>query len=541
MADLSSLLGTPGKQVPSAAPTSHEVDSGNDTWRSHLRIGEAYNQHLPSTWDASYVPPTASASVPRVSLAVSTDLKQWNYRYMFEKKGERSMELDTRLSVMGDEIRHAFGLTAEWDDPSIPNQESIYTVGRICARVDPGTRNEEQKEHVRLTPANLMLETSRMVGNGQRISLVIDPQCTVRYAWASQAESISSVTGLFPGMILGVKGRNGSGQRFVAEELLIPPPLPHPATLQSELMTNQYGESRLAGTPLRVMMAGGPFTPTSDLEYGPWHAFMTHVELARPDVLLLLGPFVSVQHPIIATGNLDTLPTDLFKHHISRRITRLIERSPSTVVILVPSTDDMIHTHYAYPQPFLDKSDPTLGLPKRVRCLPNPSVFYVNELAIGVSTADTLGDLRREELVQRVQSGSQGTPQSKGVNDPIVRLARHVLGQRHFYPLFPPSPVSRVPLDLSHSRLCAFDTSTPDLILLPSTSTKPCIRIVDSSVVVNPGSLVSSDESGTHPSAYVQMQVDPMPRERLQATIDDADPLLTHELYRRARIDLVYT
>ena len=86
MADLSSLLGTPGKQVPSAAPTSHEVDPGNDTWRSHLRIGEAYNQHLPSTWDASYVPPTASASVPRVSLAVSTDLKQWNYRYMFEKK-----------------------------------------------------------------------------------------------------------------------------------------------------------------------------------------------------------------------------------------------------------------------------------------------------------------------------------------------------------------------------------------------------------------------------------------------------------------------
>lgn len=541
MADLSSLLGVPGTHVQSATPIGDEVNPDDGVWRSRLRIGEGHNQHMPSTWDATYVPQTVSDSAPRISLAVSMDLKQWNYRYMFEKKGERSIELDTRLTVMGEEIRHAFGLTVEWDDPTIPNQESIYTVGRICARVDPGPQSEEQNEHIRLTPANLMLETSRMVGNGQRISLVIDPKCTVRYAWASQTESVSSVTGLFPGMILGIKGRNGSGQRFVAEELLIPPPLPQPATLRSELMTNQYGESRLAGTPLRVMMAGGPFTPSSNMNYGPWHAFMTHVERARPDMLVLLGPFVSAKHPSIATGKLDTLPTDLFKYHISRRIARLVERSPSTVVILVPSTEDIIHTHCAYPQPFLDKSDSALGLPKRVRCLPNPSVFYVNELAIGVSTADTLGDLRREELVQRVQPGSSGTPQSKGVNDPIVRLVRHVLGQRHFYPLFPPSPASQLPLDLSHSRLCAFDTSTPDLILLPSTSTKPCIRVVDSSVVVNPGSLVCSDESATHPSAFVQMQVDPMPHEKLQATIDDDDPLLTHELHHRARIDLVYT
>jgi len=59
--------------------------------------------------------------------------------------------------------------------------------------------------------------------------------------------------------------------------------------------------------------------------------------------------------------------------------------------------------------------------------------------------------------------------------------------------------------------------------------------------VVNPGSLVCSDESATHPSAFVQLQVDPMPHEKLQATIDDDDPLLTHELHHRARIDLVYT
>lgn len=161
----------------------------------------------------------------------------------------------------------------------------------------------------------------------------------------------------------------------------------------------------------------------------------------------------------------------------------------------------------------------------------------MNELAVGISTADTLGDLRREELVQRVQpTNSTGTP-SKG-NDPLVRIVRHVLGQRCFYPLFPPSPASQLPLDLSHSHLCAFGNSTPDLILLPSSTTKPFIRVVDSAVVVNPGSLVRADESQL-PSAFIQMQVEPMPREALQG--GEEDSLLTHSLYDRARIDLVYT
>lgn len=129
-------------------------------------------------------------------------------------------------------------------------------------------------------------------------------------------------------------------------------------------MSHHYDESQLAGSHLRFMMAGGPFTEPANLAFAPWHAFMTHVEHARPDVLLLTGPFLSAKHPSIAIGDLDALPTDLFKQHIARRIARLVERSPSTMVILVPSTDDIIHPHYAYPQPFFDKTDPALGLPK---------------------------------------------------------------------------------------------------------------------------------------------------------------------------------
>lgn len=77
-----------------------------------------------------------------------------------------------------------------------------------------------------------------------------------------------------------------------------------------------------------------------------------------------MGPFLSANHPRILDGDIDALPTDIFKKHISQRLIRLQERSPSTVAILVPSTDDVFHPHHAYPQPFLDKTDPALGLPK---------------------------------------------------------------------------------------------------------------------------------------------------------------------------------
>lgn len=77
-----------------------------------------------------------------------------------------------------------------------------------------------------------------------------------------------------------------------------------------------------------------------------------------------MGPFVSAKHPLVASGAIEELPTDMFKRHISQRLARLMERSPSTMVILVPSTDDIFHPHFAYPQPFIDKADPALGLPK---------------------------------------------------------------------------------------------------------------------------------------------------------------------------------
>ena len=86
MADLSSLLGA---QQNTKSSSDHEFSASNDEWARTLRILESYNGEMPSTWENDL----RRLNAPRVSLAVSTDLKQWNYRYMFEKKGERSLGL----------------------------------------------------------------------------------------------------------------------------------------------------------------------------------------------------------------------------------------------------------------------------------------------------------------------------------------------------------------------------------------------------------------------------------------------------------------
>ncbi|WFD33634.1 DNA-directed DNA polymerase alpha subunit pol12 [Malassezia cuniculi] len=512
MANLAQLLGTRG---PAAADVPM-IDAAARDWDADIRVTEALNDGVASAWSRDYIENMPRRVAPRAALAVGTDLKQWNYRYMFEKKGERSLELDNRLDQMGEVIAHAFSLD-ELSDPSIPSQESVYTVGRICSRVDPGVAQS------RLSPQTLMLESSRMVGNGQRVALALDPECRVRYAWSDESAGASSTVGLFPGMIVGLRGRNGSGGRFVADEILMPPALPHPATSRTELQEQYSAQDGV----LRFAIACGPFTAPTDLDFRPWHRLMDFVEHARPDVVVLLGPFLSESHPLIEKGDIDELPTDIFRRHISQRLVKLVESSPSTLPVLVPSTSDVFHAHHAYPQPFIDKSDPALGLPKRTRCLPNPCVFYINELAIGVSTADVLGDLQREELVQRVAAAPDGTRRGA---DPMVRLARHVLGQRNFYPLFPPSATSGLPLDLSHSALCALQQVTPDLLILPS-RVRPFLRVVDSAVVVNPGQLAS--ENG---DSFVRTQVEPF------GSLDgEPEDLVVHELYRRARVELVHT
>jgi hypothetical protein len=68
------------------------------------------------------------------------------------------------------------------------------------------------------------------------------------------------------------------------------PPLDATYTAPSELLSHQYGsESKeLDGNPMSVLVASGPYTVDSDLEYEPLQALLEMAARERPDVVVLV-------------------------------------------------------------------------------------------------------------------------------------------------------------------------------------------------------------------------------------------------------------
>jgi DNA polymerase alpha subunit B len=275
-------------------------------------------------------------------------------------------------------------------------------LGRLCPSLPRAVAGVEEdfesdgRGYPALSRENIVLESSRLVGAGSRTPLVFPERTTVR---TPEGRVAFERAGLFPGMVVGLLGKNGGAGKFVVDEVLLvsagscgrgellplmpanlqPPALPHASTDAADLLTHQHDAARLASGPMSLLVASGPYSAESDLAFGPWHRLMDAVEEERPDVFLLLGPFLSLSHPALLAPGQDLLPEEIFKAHISERLARLEKTAPRTTVILVPSTKDAASKHAAWPQPMLDKKDAALGIPKvRIRSafLVSPSLQF---------------------------------------------------------------------------------------------------------------------------------------------------------------------
>ncbi|WWC86378.1 uncharacterized protein L201_001254 [Kwoniella dendrophila CBS 6074] len=505
---------------PAGSPTglSPQLTQPFDLRPQPHSLVETLNPHVPVMREG--VPP---GSKPRVVLSSTADPKNWNYRYMFEKISQRSEALDESIDDYAENIKDAYGIT-ELGDPHFVSEENIYTVGRILS---PPTDTSKA------TASSLILESSRLLGAGKRIAL--------RFASPNELKVRGGAPGvkgfgLFPGCLACVKGRNGGGGTFVVEEVLLPAPSALAQSSSSELLEFQHGD-KLSGHPISLMTAAGPFTLEDDLNYAPLSALVDVVCQERPDVLLLLGPFVDSQHPLIVSGAVTQAPNEIFRNQVSRRLQRVLEVSPGTVVILIPSVRDIVSKHMAFPQSMLDKD--MLGLPKRVKVLPNPCTFSINEVIVALSNVDVLFHLRREELYQRAEEAEPDVNMHGAeVKDAMAGLVRHVLGQRSFYPIFPPPEASapEVNLDVTHYPLLKMIGPAPDILILPS-KLKHFSKIVDSTLVINPAYLARAHTAGTFAKVYLH----PTAKSELENGQSDntgLDDFLEHQVWDRARSEV---
>lgn len=121
-----------------------------------------------------------------------------------------------------------------------------------------------------------------------------------------------------------------------------------------------------------------------------------------------------------------------------------------------------------------------------------------------------------------------------------------------FYPLFPPpQPRSSssstaeeppLPLSLPHLDLALWQTVTPDVLLLPSNHLKAFAKIVDGTIVVNPGSASGSDEDGQEQKQgqAAKLTILPLPRAELEKGVEkEGDEPRSHDVWERARVDLL--
>lgn len=501
--------------------------------------------------------PFASASLHKhtnvdISFLENQVLK--GYRYMYSKIAEKSDIVDERLEILTNEFKEYY----KWEEvshPAQPAQATIFTVGQICTDAVTDTSSK-------LNDQSVMLEACRSVGHGIRVRLDLSKltQQTNRDGKSLVADGYT----LFPGKIIGVQGRNVSGDRLIVEKIFECPPPVVPRNSIQEVLAMYASSSRLnldefvLGKreplslkpdipPLQMVVAAGPFTLEDNLLFEPLEALISEILVTKPDIVMLLGPFIDISHPLIVGGMVDETIEEMFVSQISQRLARI--PTSQTKVLLVPHVKDAVCEWVSFPQPPLnitlarapkDPNNPAstsagslqsalrtdLYLPENVLCLPNPVQFTLNETVVFVSNTDALFHLGSEELyrpstITQLANDPSASPSKPTRPDRLTRLSSHILEQKSLYPLFPAPVTDDIALNYKLSEVWEFSNNIqPDILVLPSQLkyfAKPVSVPLTSedgaapgaasnTLVINPGSLCKRMAGGT----YVKASLHPL-------------------------------
>ncbi|XP_017602747.1 PREDICTED: DNA polymerase alpha subunit B [Corvus brachyrhynchos] len=329
------------------------------------------------------------------------------YKFMFQKALDVREALAGRVEELGEVLRRHHGLDG-FTSTALPAQEPVTVLGQISC-----------DGNGKLNAKSVLLVGDREHSGGAQVPLDL-----------SELPEYS----LFPGQVVALEGTNSTGRRMVVSKLYEGIPLPfHTPT---EPMAEQ----------------SGPFTPSDGVAFEPLSDLLEVVARDRPDVCILLGPFLDAKHEQVESCQLLGSFSDVFRLCLRTIIEGT--RSAGSQLVLVPSLRDVAHD-FVYPQPPFPFPD----LPKedraRVLLVPEPCTLDIDGVVFGLTSTDLLFHMGAEEISS-----------SSGISDRFTRILRHILTQRSFYPLYPPSEE----LNVDYENLSAFAALpvTPDVLVTPS-------------------------------------------------------------------------
>ena len=67
---------------------------------------------------------------------------------------------------------------------------------------------------------------------------------------------------------------------------------------------------------LVMVIASGPFSLSDAMDYQPLQDIVQVCEAQKPDLVLLLGPFVAADHTLVQNGSLDQSFEDVFQEQV---------------------------------------------------------------------------------------------------------------------------------------------------------------------------------------------------------------------------------
>ncbi|CAL1613600.1 unnamed protein product [Knipowitschia caucasica] len=373
-----------------------------------------------------------------------------SYKYMFQRLRDIRNVLTDKIEELGESLKSNFNIE-EFSPVSLPAQDKITVLGQICC-----------DSNGKLNAHSVLLEAGPEQG-GQQIPVDV-----------SELPEYS----LFPGQVVVMEGMNTTGRKLVASKLHEGVPLPFYAPIKKEMDED--------AAPLNVLIACGPFTPSDTLTYDPLLDLISVILKDRPDVCLLLGPFVDAKHEQIEKAQV----TETFDAIFLRCIESIVDgtKSVGCRLVFVPSQRD-IHHPFVYPQPPFTLTNLSKDQAQRVTLVPDPCTLLIDGVTVGLTSTDILFHMGAEEI-----SSGTGT-------DRFSRILKHILTQRSYYPLYP--HVEEVNMDYEKFQSYGQMPVTPDVLIIPS-ELRYFIKDVVGCVCVNPGRLTKGQVGGTYGRLLLQ-------------------------------------
>jgi DNA polymerase alpha subunit B len=196
---------------------------------------------------------------------------------MFTPIEERALSIEKHLQIIQNEIMKSLNLN-EISILGIPSQSLIWCCGRVCKDAEEGKINS----------TSVILQGSRIESAGKRVILNL-----------TELTSYS----LFPGQIILVEGINPSGKEFYVKRIHEGIPRPLPMTSPEKLLEYHHSSYYQNSDGLKVLTASGPFTTTDNLNFFPLDSLFQLIMTEKPDLVILIGPFVDLSQPLIQNSD----------------------------------------------------------------------------------------------------------------------------------------------------------------------------------------------------------------------------------------------